>query len=158
MKFDRRKVNRATALSWAALGAAAIVSPAKAAEFTYKLSHPDPVDFPTHDAVAHMASAVLKETGGRLDIQIFPNSVLGTEAAVLSQLRLGSLQLIWMNHSSYASVVPISQILQLGFIFTSNAQALKTIDGGLGEYMRKEFAAKGIFAFAPTGTTGPSGT
>ena len=109
----RSRIKRAQLLSAGAvsLGAAAIVrAPATAAEFVYKLGHPDPVSYPPHVAVAEMARAVKTETNGRMEIQIYPDGQLGSGASMLTQLRLGSMQFFFDNHTIFSTIVPVSKI------------------------------------------------
>ena len=94
-----------------------------------------------------MANAVKAESGGRLDIQVFPNSQLGSQTAMLGQLRLGSIQLLNIGNSSYTGVVPVYSIDSVGFAWTTWKQPLEALAGPLGAYIRREFAAKGMYAF-----------
>jgi tripartite ATP-independent transporter DctP family solute receptor len=125
-----------------------------AAEFSFKLGNPDPVDFPTNVRMVQMAKAVENETRGRLRIDVFPNSQLGSPNSMLSQLRIGSLQLLFVNHAAYSTVVPATQIDGIGYVFPSQDVALDALDGQLGAYIRNEFAAKAIYAFEKSAATG----
>ena len=143
------RVNRSTFVAASVAAASALLtrSPAGAAEFTYKLAHPNPVDFPPHIRMVQMAQAIKAETNGRMDIQIFPNAVLGGTTALVSQLRAGAIQLLQIGNPSWSGVVPASALESVGFAFKSTKQALDAMDGALGEYIRKDFAAKSLYAF-----------
>ena len=141
----------------AALGAVAVNTvraPVRAAQFTYRLAHADPVELSTNQAMVAMAAAIERESNGRLKIQVYPNSQLGSQTALVSQLRLGSIQLSFMNVAAYAQVVPLVQIAGVGFAFNSFAQALGAMDGPFGDYVRKEVRAKGFYVFDKVGMTG----
>ena len=138
----------------ASIGVAALQRHASAAQFSYKFGHSDPVDYPAHVRLVQMANAIRTETNGRMEIKIFPNSELGSTTSMISQVRLGSIQFTWTNHGIYSSIVPISNISGLGFIFPSEKLALATLDGPLGAYIRKEFLAKGLRVFEKTTASG----
>jgi TRAP-type transport system periplasmic protein len=127
-----------------------ISSKAKAAEFTFKLGHPWPEEYFTNKRLVQMASAVKAETAGRMEIQIFPNSALGAQTGQIAQLRMGAEQLLCMNHSVYATVVPVSQICAVGFAFNTEKQPIDALDGALGDYIRKQFTAQGMYVFEKT--------
>ena len=131
-------------VAFAAVGA--VRAPLRAAQFVYKLAH-GAVDDPPSIALGQMAAAINAETHGRMEVQVFPNAVLGSGLSMLSQVRLGSIQFYWANSSSYSSVVPLAQIDGIGFIFASEKKAFSAMDGPLGAYVRQEFLSKGLYAF-----------
>ncbi len=94
-----------------------------------------------------MWDAVERESGGRIRTRLFPNSLLGSDPAMLTQLRLGSLQFLLATAGPLSGVVPSAGVSQLGFVFNDASQALRVMDGELGDYVRKEAAAKGLYAF-----------
>ena len=143
-------MNRGTfaAGSAAALASIAILrSPAKAAEFEYKYGSNVTVDHPLNIRMIEMWDAVKKETGGRLDVAVFPNNQLGGDTAMLTQLRSGALQFFTLDGGILQSVVPVAAIQAVGFAFHDDTQAFSAMDGALGAYVRKDIEAKGLHAF-----------
>jgi tripartite ATP-independent transporter DctP family solute receptor len=131
----------------AAFASIAIVrSPAKAAQFDYKMAHGTPTNMAVHVRSAEMWDAVKRETNGAIDVKIFPNNELGSELAQLSQLRSGAIQFMIIQGVSLSSVVPGVSMDGLGFAFRDAAQAEGAYDGPLGAYLRKLIMDKGIFA------------
>jgi TRAP-type transport system periplasmic protein len=126
---------------------AIVRSPAKAAQFDYKMAHGTPTNFPVHVRSAQMWDAVKRETNGAVDVKIFPNNQLGSELAQLSQLRSGALQFMIIQGVSLSSVVPGVSMDGVGFAFKNSQQAESAYDGPLGAYLRKLIMDKGIFAF-----------
>jgi len=138
----------ARAAAAAALMGAAVPRPARAAAtFSYKLAHGTPTNFPVHVRLAELTETVRAQTGGRLDITIFPNNILGGELSQLQQLRSGALQFMIIQGVSLSSVVPGVGMDGVGFAFHDSAQAEHAYDGPLGAYLRDLITAKGIFAF-----------
>jgi tripartite ATP-independent transporter DctP family solute receptor len=136
----------ATAATFASIGF--ISSPAKAAaQFTFKSGNNQPADHPLSIAMKNMADAIGKESGGRVKIEVFPNSELGGDTAMLGQLRSGALTMMTLDGTIMASVVPVAGIQGVGFGFKDPADAYSAFDGPLGAYVRDEIGAKGIYCF-----------
>src|SRR5689334_8547771 len=87
MSLTRRSLLAATA----GASLAARAARAQTAEFNYKLAHNQPTTSPLHIRYAEAAERVRAETGGRLNIQVFPNSQLGSDTDTLAQLRSGAV-------------------------------------------------------------------
>jgi tripartite ATP-independent transporter DctP family solute receptor len=130
----------------ALLAAPAILkaSPARAAEFSYKYSSDLKSDHPTVLRMTQAADAIRKETGGKLDIQVFPDSQLGSTTNTLSQLRDGSLEFLTYSPVVFSAVVPVSAIGGIGFAFPDYATVWQAMDGELGRFIRGEIAKTGI--------------
>ncbi len=138
-----------TAGSAAALASVAIINrPAVAqAQFQYKYASNISVDHPLNVRMVQLWNAVKKETNDRLQVQIFPNNQLGGDPAMLTQLRSGALQFFTLDGGILQSVVPVAAIQGIGFAFKNSADAFSAMDGPLGTYVRKEIAAKSLYAF-----------
>ena len=73
----------------AGVGAATILHwPANAAEFSYKLGSSSPMEHPAMAAQQEAADKIKQESNGRLEITIYPNSVLGGDTAMIAQVDL----------------------------------------------------------------------
>ncbi len=134
------------AASAAALGTiAAVRAPARAATWNYRYASNLSVDHPLNVYMRQCWDAVRHETGGRLDVAMFPNGQLGGDTAVLSQLRSGAVQFFSLDGGILQGVVPVAAIQGIGFAFKDSADAFRALDGPLGDYVRKEIAAKGLY-------------
>ncbi len=147
----RRFLGAATA---AAAGLGFARASAAAAQYEYKFAHNRPIESPLHVRATQMWNAVAQETGGRLVVTLFPNSVLGNETQMLAQLRSGALQFFSLSGISLSPVVPVSAIESVPFAFKDATQAFAALDGTLGAYIRQEIGAAGIYAFARPTMTG----
>jgi len=145
MKSTRGAFITTTAATFASI--AFVRSAASAAEFTGKAGTNQPVDHPLSVAMKDLWEVVRKETGGRVEVSVFPNNQLGGDTAMLQQLRAGALQIMTLDGGILEGVVPVAAIQSVGYAFTDSAQAFRAFDGRLGEYVRKEIGAKGIHAF-----------
>jgi len=120
---------------------------AKGAQFEFKCASNLPKEHPTSVRLTQMWAAIEKESAGRLHTQFFPNSMLGGDAAMFAQLRLGAVQFFFISAGNLASLVPAANITFLGFAFRDAAEALRVVDGPLGTFVRDETGAKGIYLF-----------
>lgn len=130
----------------AATGAAAVAAPAAAAQWEYKFGHDMPVQHPLHTTMVRMWREVEQRTGGRLRVAVFPQNQLGSDSAALSQIRSGALQFTCLSGAIIASVVPVTQIENLPFAFSSVDEVFHAMDNELGEYLRREMEAKDLIA------------
>jgi tripartite ATP-independent transporter DctP family solute receptor len=146
MKFSRR-----TVLS--ALGAAGLSAPfvsrraVAAAEYEWKFGHGFPATHPVHVYAVEAAARIKQETGGRVDIGVFPNSQLGGDSDLLSQVRSGAIEFFSTGGLIFATLVPIASINGMGFAFTNAQSVWPAMDGELGAYIRKGFDKVGLHAF-----------
>jgi TRAP-type transport system periplasmic protein len=141
-----RSRRRFLAGSAAALSSIGFVrSPARAAAWNYRYASNLSVDHPLNVSMRQCWDAVRRESGGRLDVTIFPNSQLGGDTAVLTQLRSGAVQFFTLDGGILQGVVPVAAIQGIGFAFKDSADAFRALDGALGDYVRKEISAKGLY-------------
>jgi TRAP-type transport system periplasmic protein len=134
--------------SAAALSSIGVVkAPAKAAQFEFKCGSHEPRDHPSSIRLKQMFDTVEQESAGRIHVQFFPDSQLGGDATMFTQLRLGALHFLFMNAGVLASVVPPADISFLGFAYKDADEGFRVLNGPLGDYIRAEAAAKGIHGF-----------
>ncbi|MBV8602162.1 MAG: TRAP transporter substrate-binding protein [Candidatus Eremiobacteraeota bacterium] len=152
MKSLTRKTFATATAAGAASAFASIAfvrSPARAAQFTYKYGN-DQTDFsPLTRRMLQMWQAVERETGGKLHVDSFPNSVLGGDTQMIVQLRSGALHFLTEPGALLQSTVPAAAIDGVGFAFKDTRQAFGAMDGELGEFVRKEIEAKGMVCIPP---------
>ena len=121
--------------------------PARAAEFTYKFATNLPITHPLSARNAEAAARIKAATNGALEINMFPNSQLGTDPDMLSQIRSGALEFFTLSGLILSTLVPLSAINGVGFAFKDTKQALDAMDGELGALVRAEVAKRGLYAF-----------
>ena len=135
---------RLLATAGATLGVTAAAMPARAAEFNYKFGTTVPTNHPAYIQASRMASRIKTETNGRVDIQIFPNSQLGSDTDMLSQLRGGALEMELIPGLVLSTLVPVSSIDGIGFAFPDYGAVWSAMDGELGRYIRTQITKTGV--------------
>lgn len=120
------------------------------AEFAFTQYHNQTADSSLHRRIAEMWSVIEKETGGRVAAQVFPlnNNIAGSDPQALKMLVAGEIQFFTLMGGVLSNVVPVADVQQVPFAFSSASQAHAAMDGELGAYIRVEMEAKGIHGFA----------
>lgn len=100
-------------------------------------------------SISGQGSTKLKEvaeklSGGEIEIQIFPNGQLGGELEMVSQVRLGTLDMAMTGSGIVAAIEPTFSITELPFIWKSREQAWKVLNGPIGAKMFALLEPKGI--------------
>jgi tripartite ATP-independent transporter DctP family solute receptor len=122
--------------------------PASAAEFTYKLGHNNANHHPQHLRLVEAAKNIAEDSGGRLMVEIFPNSQLGSDPQMLAQVRSGALELVHMGDIIVGNLVPVASLAALPFAFPDAASLWGAMDGELGRHIHAEIEKKlGLHVF-----------
>ena len=122
--------------------------PAYAAEFSYKMAHNAAVSHPLHIRATAAAARVKEATSGRVEITVFPNSQLGSDTDMLSQLRSGAVEMFTLSGLILSTLVPVAAINGIGFAFKNYDQVWGAMDGKLGTLVRSEIDKRGLYGFA----------
>src|ERR1700726_33479 len=142
MKITRRGLIGAAS---AALAATVLKKSASAAaEFEFKLGVNTPDTHPLTVRLIEAARAIGAQSSGRLNVTVFPNSQLGGDPEMLSQLRAGGIELLAAPSMTLSTLVPLSGLPSIGFAFQSYAQVWAAMDGGVGELVREAITKTGV--------------
>src|ERR1700730_12606369 len=111
---------------------------ARAAEFNLKLAHNQPTTHPSHIRSAEAVERVRAETGGKVELQIFPSSQLGSDTDTRSQLRSGAVDFFFLSPIILSTLVAKASINGVAFAFPDYDTVWKTMDGPLGAFVSNE--------------------
>ena len=140
-----RRAMHATAASAAfAIGRS---RPGFAAEFNYRFGLQLPSSHPIALRTDQAAGRILEQSGGRLQIRVFPNGQLGADMDMMSQVRSGALQVFALSPIVVSTLVPKAAINGMPFAFKNYDQVWKAMDGELGAAVRAEIGKAGLVAF-----------
>jgi len=145
-KISRRKFVRTAAA--ASIGTFGILTDrAKGAEFTYKFANNQPVNLPMNVRSNEMAPKIPEESGGRLEVRVFPNNQLGADTDMLSQLRSGALEIFALSGINVLSMMNnVTSLYGVAFAFPNYAVMWSAVDGELGAYLRGVIEKLGLHA------------
>ncbi|MEK3935554.1 C4-dicarboxylate TRAP transporter substrate-binding protein [Sporosarcina sp. FSL W7-1349] len=92
---------------------------------------------PTHESVKQFAKNVAERTNGTIEIELFPNSTLGSDADVLEQAKLGTPVIAYNNPSGLQDMAPDLSVLGGPFLVEDWNQLQKVIDS---DFMKEQEA------------------
>jgi len=110
-----------------------------AGKFNLKVAISIPESHPTSAALKAAAAEILKESGGRLTIEVYPNGQLGSDTDTVSQVRSGAIDFVCTAGTIWGNLVPVTSINTVAFAFPDYATVWKAMDGDLGAHMRAAF-------------------
>ena len=108
------------------------------------LGHGAAVGNPRHEAAVKFAEVLKAKSGGRIEVQVAPSAQLGDDAAMVTALRTGALDLSANSQGAVANAVPEYAAFGMPFMFSSPAAAFKLLDGPLGKELADKSADKGL--------------
>ncbi|MDZ7268952.1 MAG: TRAP transporter substrate-binding protein [candidate division KSB1 bacterium] len=97
-----------------------------------KLAHGLDSSHPVHKAMEYMAERALEKSGGKLRIDVYPSSQLGTERECLELLQIGSLGMTKVSTSVMEGFVPSYKVFSLPYLFRDDAHRFQVLEGEIG--------------------------
>jgi tripartite ATP-independent transporter DctP family solute receptor len=143
---ERPQLQRRRFVQGLAVAAAGLAGTARAADFHYRLGLSQPADSPNCIRLTEMAGRIAADSGGRLQIDVFPDGKLGSDSVMLPMLRKNELEM-YLGANVFGPLVPVTEMPGLPFTFRNPSEVFAALDGELGDYIRAELLAKDIYAF-----------
>jgi tripartite ATP-independent transporter DctP family solute receptor len=131
-----------TLLAVAVMAALPLTAHAQAIKLT--LGHGAAVGNPRHEASVKFAEVLKTKTNGRIEVQVAPSAQLGDDAAMVTALRTGALDLSANSQGAVSNAVQEYAAFGMPFMFSSPAAAFKLLDGPLGKELADKSADKGL--------------
>src|SRR5436305_746384 len=132
-------------LPLAAAAASGFAAPALAQRArTLRLGSPQPVGSDYHNAAMLFADEVAKLSDGRLKIELFPNSQLGSIKEMLTAVQLGTLPMSLAVPAWYSGFIKPMDVFTLPYLVRSPERLRAALDGQLGDAIRPKAEAAGF--------------
>ena len=128
----------------AAIGSSAIAQN----PMRWRFAHPHPESDSWQTAALRFAELVKDRTKGAIEIQVFPNGVLGNDPTTINAVRGGSLDIALTGNPFFTGLAPKLNVLDLPFLFSDRKHAAAVLDGPIGESLRKELEGSNLKALA----------
>jgi len=121
--------------------------------WTGRQFHNQPEASHQHGFLADLWRDVSARTQGKVEISVHPGNggEPGSDPRVLEMIVSGELEFATMMGPLIANRVPAAEVQGVPFAFSDSAQIHRTLDGPLGDHLRSEMTAQGIYAL-PGGT------
>jgi len=127
-----------------ALAAALLAGSVSAQTVKLTLAHGTALDNPRHTASLKFAEVVKAKSNGRIEVTVAGAAQLGDDAAMVTALRTGALDMSANSQGAVANVVPEYAAFGMPFLFSSQAHAWRVMDGPAGQELAEKSADKGL--------------
>ena len=120
MSSSAHRPNRCQMLQLSAASVTGLAAPALAQRTkTMRLGSPQPVDSNYHRAAVMFAAEVAKLSFDRLNVEVFPNSQLGSIKEMLNAVQLGTLSMSLAVPAWYSGLIKPMDVFTLPFMVRS---------------------------------------
>jgi len=114
-----------------------------------KFSHVVATDTPKGKGALRFKELAEQRTGGKVKVEVYPNSQLYKDKEELEALQLGSVQMLAPSLSKFGPLgVKEYEVFDLPFIFKDGAAFRAVTDGPVGAGLFKKLESKGITGLA----------
>ena len=139
----------AIAVSIAALALGSIGPASAQAPIIIKFSHVVATDTPKGKASEKFRELAEKYTGGKVKVEVYPNSTLYKDKEELEALQLGSVQMLAPSNSKFGPLgIREFEVFDLPYILPDLKTLRKVTEGPLGARLLKLLDSKGITGLA----------
>ena len=130
--------------------AAALAFPTAAQQpIVIKFSHVVAVNTPKGKGAEYFKKLAEERTGGKVKVEVYPNSQLFKDGEEMEALQLGSVQMLAPSVSKFGPLGAREfEIFDLPYIFDSYDDLHKVTDGPVGKALFKKLESKGIIGLA----------
>jgi len=80
----------------------------------------------------YFADLVRENSGGNLEVKVYPNSQLGSEREVLELVQIGSVGMTKVSAGTMANFSPKYKVLGIPYVFQDEAHAWRVLEGDIG--------------------------
>ena len=141
----RQALGAAAALATVGFGAAARAQ----APITIKFSHVVAPDTPKGKGALRFKELAEQRTGGKVKVEVYPNSQLYKDKEEMEALQLGSVQMLAPSLSKFGPLgVKEFEVFDLPFLFKDTASFKNVTEGTLGQQLFAKLEPKGIRGMA----------
>ena len=99
-------------------------------------------------AAEKFAELVAERTNGEYKIEIYPNGTLGGESEMLDSMSMGMLDMGIITSGPFVNFSEDMGVLDMPFLFASNEEAYKIIDGEIGKELLATLEDAGLKGLA----------
>ena len=103
-----------------------------------KLAHGLDIEHPVHKGMEYMAEKVKENSGGKLQINIYPSGQLGQERELLELMQIGSIEITKVSAAVMENFVPSYKVLGLPYIYRDEKHRFAVWDGPIGQKLLAE--------------------
>ena len=110
-----------------------------------KFSHVVAANTPKGQAAEKFKQLAEQRTGGKVRVEVYPNSTLYKDGEEMEALQLGSVQMLAPSMSKFGPLgLPEFELFDLPYIFHDRASLRRVLEGPIGRDLLKHLETKGI--------------
>lgn len=107
-------------------------------KYVIKFAHVMNTEHPYQKGIEKFKQLIEERTKGQIEVKIYPGAQLGNEDAMLEAYKLGTLEMGVNGSGGFANMVPEVAVLDLGYLFKDGDQAVKVLNGKVGQYISEK--------------------
>jgi len=131
-----------------AVGTVGLAAAQDLRERSFKLALQNPKGHPLASGAEKFAEIVAARSGGKLKVNVFPGGTLGGDAANVSALQGGTIEMVVLNSGILAAQVKEFVVYDFPFMFANAKEADAVVDGPFGQKLHAKLQDKGIVGLA----------
>jgi tripartite ATP-independent transporter DctP family solute receptor len=142
-------ITRRAALLGAAAGGGVLAAPAvlrAQGQVRLTLGHGAAPGNPRSLGAERMAAQLRERSNGRIEMRVAGSAQLGDDAAMLTALRTGTLDMSVNSQGASSAVLVELAALGLPFLFRTPEAAYRVVDGPIGEELSRRFEGVGLIS------------
>jgi len=124
------------------------VAPALAKPIVIKFTHVVAVDTPKGQAAEYFKKLVEERSGGKILVEVYPNSSLFDDKNVMEPLMTNAIQIAAPAFSKFTKFAPQLQLFDLPFLFNDADHLHKVTTGPVGQKVLSVVGKKGLVGLA----------
>jgi len=99
-------------------------------------------DHPSVQMITRVANRVKDATQGRIEIQVYPASQLGSSKDQIEAVALGTQQMVTEGAANFGQWVPSISIIEAPYVWRDAAHLTKVMSGPVGQDLNKQLVEK----------------
>lgn len=139
-----KKQTRREFMAAAAAGTAAIAAPniLRAQALVLRWADGQPAAHPSPQSAVKAAAEIKEKTGGRIDVQSFPNGQLGSSRDMVESVASGALTMVTEGAAQLGQFVPQLSIIEAPYIWKDAAHMTRALKSPLMDELNKALVEK----------------
>ena len=122
----------------------ALAGAAEIKERNMKIAVTQQKDNPYVMAAQKVADLIGQKSGGKIKVKVFPGGALGGDAAVVSALQGGTIEMTMVSSGLLYGMAKDFGLLSLPYLFNDTKEAYAVLDGPVGKKLLDQLPAKGL--------------
>jgi len=104
--------------------------------------------YPTVEAAKYFAQLIGERTGGKIEVRIYSDSVLGSETSVMQQMFYGGVDMSRFSLGTLSQHFTELWTLHLPYLYTDSDHMWRVLDGPIGDMYLRQMEGKGLLGLA----------